>query len=1355
MAIRTLLKFRNLDLTKDINDRYTRLFNPGVFDGGEVIPVVGQLKIDLIAPWKLINAEGMVVEETADRYRLDTPAGQTTVIACKAVYYENNVPEISIVALEKSAYDLLPDQYKYTVFANVEVPIGATNTLSSYIKYSSRDTIDKLGRNVIRGVLSNASSLPSAKDNQAGDVYMVADGLGGIPHLYGWDGLQWVILTDAATAMADLATHRANLFTDEKHATDDEKDALVGTSGTPPSSSNKFIDNADSRIPTQSQKDALSGSDGAPSTTNRYITEEYPLAAPDEKELGSAPVGGYVELLASEGPVFVGRGGGGSVDVYFKFYDQNLNREYTTSTDLAVNVAGVYTDSLLSSVLDPSIDPNVDADGFYSGASLYIKYDTTPDTGLRLLYGKRRTLKTMPVDVFLSRTLNDAQTSAETINVVEGIKGRDWDDPVPTNETNIELRKDVVDLKEYLSSVFKADHVIGDFTKVEGVPDFASDFIQNIGIPQNYSYQNTGLVGFNYTASTATVTYNTPVTLVGVVVAGHVFIDGAGVEYEVISIPDNQNLVIQKRNGIIPLNITTTVSSSLHGSVKPDNNPRKINLATLEYILGRERIACRELEVVANEFHPRTNNIAFQIRTPVHSSYFREPRVRFYGGFQNRDSGNRSKVVATNTGRILITGFFTDARLLVDLKNASPSITVKIDGDTTGTVYDLTRSGLVVSLGTNDDIQQQSVQIASGLLDLAPHTVEVIIDDSTDEFIIYGIDLFRSTVTTVALLSGRAFVQSDLYKKDTISTFSAPAGSTRSRGAVVTRYIGRSLIEASQLTSLQDYDGTAGGPSGTAFSGTPSFTVGSGLVKFQYYKAGDIVKLVTATAEEVKQIQSIGPGVGQITFTSNVMTSGAAILIHMASTAGDSLDTTQEYARYTTTDLGTRQLTDFSVLFFTPSNRLFTVEDGTTSMAGYNIRYVTTGIDGVDTAIELIDSTSTVHIRAVACQLNLITANATSVGAEFSIDGCPSYAVTIPSGGLTNLTGWTNARYQTHELVISNAAGMRLSGIILHEPTHASKIEGSLLATQNLIADHDSSISSDGSVIPCGVVGVDPFTMQGIFVDGTGTGTGWASSIDFALNPYWGRYITTDQEGAYFEYFFFGGGIEIEYFAKNDQGKPRLFLNNILATAVNFPTATFKGINISTGEVDMYDASLTSVRKKFAITDLPFDKYVAKLQIQTPRTRNVLSTGFWMNVGTVYEANSSGRMSYSPSKGFRGKLGVDDFAYGLDWARDDRNFDSGAISKEEIPVSRTITLETRAQRINLGVGDTAITVAFSSTLDSTDYALTCTISNTVDPITVYRPLTITNFTPTGFTVKWNDPIETSNYYLNYTATTFA
>ena len=86
MALRTLLKFRNLDSTKDLNDRYRDLILRGVFDGGDVLPVTSQLKVD-VTPFKLVADDGMVVIETSDTERLTVLPGQTNVIAFRSGLY--------------------------------------------------------------------------------------------------------------------------------------------------------------------------------------------------------------------------------------------------------------------------------------------------------------------------------------------------------------------------------------------------------------------------------------------------------------------------------------------------------------------------------------------------------------------------------------------------------------------------------------------------------------------------------------------------------------------------------------------------------------------------------------------------------------------------------------------------------------------------------------------------------------------------------------------------------------------------------------------------------------------------------------------------------------------------------------------------------------------------------------------------------------------------------------------------------------------------------------------------------------------------------------------------------------------
>lgn len=493
MALRTLLKFRNLDTTRDINDRNVGLISPGIISGGMVTAVPGQLAVD-VSPFKIISLDGMVVEETSETSRFYVLAGQVSVIAIKAVYRENNTPIVELVASPVSAFLALPDFEYFIICAYVNVPSGQTQVLQSYvgdnppigapIAARPRDEVDPQGRQQFRGVLSNASFLP-ASDNRLGDFYLVQDSARGVLNFYGWDGAIWKNMTDAATLAADLVSHRDNLFPNEKHLTDDEKNAVVGTSGVPLSASNKLVDNSDTRIPTQNQTNAMLGNPENPSAFNRYITEEYTLATPSTYTI-PAQLTTYIELpLLSSiyyGPFYVGELSAAQAIGYFKLYSTTLNREYVNSDGTAVTITGIY--KTISPLVE--LNPSVDADsyGYYSG-SLYLKTSQIVDTSCTVRYGQKAIFKTTPVsgngvtfpaDIFLRVPPSDAQISSDVIEKVQAIKGTLWDTAVPASETNRALRRSVIEGVEWAGSNFSTNTVAVDLTSLPENEDFYTLF---------------------------------------------------------------------------------------------------------------------------------------------------------------------------------------------------------------------------------------------------------------------------------------------------------------------------------------------------------------------------------------------------------------------------------------------------------------------------------------------------------------------------------------------------------------------------------------------------------------------------------------------------------------------------------------------------------------------------------------------------------------------------------------------------------------------------------------------------------------------------------------------------------------
>jgi len=296
MALSAIFSFRNLDSTEDLNTRYRDLFNRGIYNGGIVTPVAGQLKVD-VTSFLAMSYDGMMVKGNTTE-RLDVVAGQNNFVVCRAVYSSSAAPTLTMEVLEESVYNGDAQKDNLIVFATLDLSPTQTEVFATDVSTLLRDEVDPVGRLHLRGNLASDTLLPGT-DNRAGDFYVVTDGTGDIPNIHVWNGVIWVNVTTAGLISSELALHRQNLFTDEIHLTDLQAAALIGTSGTPPSGTNPFIDNADPRIPTLNEKQALAGSDGTPSSSNKYITEEKILAVSDELVFPVAPSGGTFDAFAA------------------------------------------------------------------------------------------------------------------------------------------------------------------------------------------------------------------------------------------------------------------------------------------------------------------------------------------------------------------------------------------------------------------------------------------------------------------------------------------------------------------------------------------------------------------------------------------------------------------------------------------------------------------------------------------------------------------------------------------------------------------------------------------------------------------------------------------------------------------------------------------------------------------------------------------------------------------------------------------------------------------------------------------------------------------------------------------------
>lgn len=1255
------LKYRNLDLTRDINERFVGLIVPGIISGGDITAIPSQLRVN-VSPWKVYTKEGMVVRETSEIATLDVNPGQVNVIALRAVYVANGAPIASLEVIELGLFQGLPNIDEYIIMGYIDVPVAASEVLDAYIDLRPRMVIDQVKRFNMRGVVSSSSLLPP-KDNLNGDLYIVTDGTGlSAVNLYGWNGLAWNNMTDVIALRAEVTQHRQNLFANEKHLTDAEKDAVVGTSGVP-SSTNKFVTDVDTRVPTQSENDALQGSHGSPSDTNRYVTQALEFAQPTTLNVASGT--STISVGLGQGPVFLGRGGVDSHLQYFRLYHSTLDREYVNTDTSYSDVVQVYKDAGLTQLIsDPGSEALtvIDQFGFYIGGTLYLKLDTTVDQNSRLVYSKRSNLGTYKLDFLLDNQPRVAQIHRDLLSKFEEVTGRKFDDPTLARETNLALANELGDVKQYINSNSSTDIVVSNFKKMNAVPGYEGLFPNNVGL-MSWKYHNDPALAYSYDNSTGTVTYTGSPNL-GSVLPNHVFIDGNLREFKVLSVGGNI-VVIRNRDGSIPYLISTSILDDYSGSIKVDDNPRQINLSTLKVASYRDRISASRLSPLMDEFHPTTSQIAFEISDPLKSMIYREPRVRAYGNWQTRNvenplvgpnAGPKTQVYSVNSSRLVVTDLFTDLELIYDaLPTSDITLAVTVDGISS---YNVTISSTENSFTDMSEIRQRNIAVANNLSDGQIHTVEIVIPNVANEFVFYGFDLIRRNYSNASIAPGRAFVQGDIVYSDSINSLPINPVSPLERGGVANWYYNRDLELSTDAYARTTFDGSIGGPGGSAVIGAGSIPVSFGIPRFNsYYKAGDIVKVVTALNEEVKVLTSTAANTA--TFSSTLTIGGVAALIHLCSTTGDTLDPEVEVRRINAEGCGLATLAEFSATPPLLVDRMAVMEDGATKFTAQQISFVDTGVEGYERGIQFPNASSRLRITACVTRLDIIVATPGNVAFQYTVNGSSIINKATSTNGYARINLINNARFQTFEIDIFNAANLIIAGFILHEPEAEFPIEGTRLGELKILARYQATNPNALGIVagenyPLGSVGFDAYTS---FVRFKGVFTPWVSSIDFS--KLYGRYTRNNSGDASFEFDFYGDAFEIEYTATSDSGYAAVSLNGISARISNI-TAVYKGMNQVNGIVDMYAA--TPTRRRFSISSLPYNRYTVRVSVpNSPQAKNPLSSDYYINVNQVFFVNSTGYFGYA------NQLAKSSVYYlGYSNAYDRRDFGNGVKSFDDL-----------------------------------------------------------------------------------------
>ncbi len=1105
-------------------------------------------------------------------------------------------------------------------------------------------------------------NLPVLTPNQnlPGDFYMVNQGTGDLASIWAWNGEVWINITDSQSIESELTQHEENFFQNQIHLTStpgvsDQASAALGSYGIP-GLLNRYVTQTDPQFPSTDEAEALVGfpTSPAPSASNAYITQQYPVAATTQV-LFALPPGGPIQIQASEGPIYVGTGPVNSANVFFMLMDFSLKRGYVNNEGVAPQIVGVFTDGLLTQPLVPSSNANVDANGFFTG-DLFLQTSTVVDTGFRLVYGCRQILSSVVKDFTVNTTPGDDTIPSLVVQQVANIKGRSFDTSTPTDEQNINLRIDLNGVHSYLGSVLDTNTVAdaADFKRLADEPTIGSYFDYNVGIEPIYTYLNSSLTGYTYAlvSGTGTITYTSGVIPVGVQ-AGNLFIDGDNNQYVIQSVISTTQLtIVLPSTGLAPSASTVITAPSgagtaQSGACQVNNNPRNVLISEMKIDGLSEVIAVPSIQANNAEFSQPLGQVAY---APVRPDQRLEPRLVFYGdaweNFQDPVTGEQY-VRNAGTGSFMITSIFTDVAVIVRRRAGSPPLSVSINGTTPFNVS-ISGGGLIAdAVTTAFGPKYEAVPIAKNLQSRAdwsattPSTITATIAAASSEsFDIYGILLMKTndtTAGTVVLESGVAFAQAQIIQNDVVnSTVPIPPLTPYQRGGRVSYAANNGSFNTaiSQLATLDGAPNTSASPNGTLTnSGSTSQLV---LSNSNYasllvgYQVNDIVQLINTTSllSDIHRITAINNNT--VTFESTSNTNGSTCnMRHICSTNSPVVNPIDaEVARYNlVTDFTNGTPTDFSGP--ATANRYALGKDKYTLVAGTNLSVQFEPVVTGSSAAVRIESGGTLRIKVLATRLDILVNSPSAVSFNVSIDGSPAYTwgPTIGGGQLVNL--FYNARYQDHEVVITNATGLAISEIIIFAPAAASlPVDTVAVADLYQPAFYLPSLSYLSSAPNTYLVG-------GWFHEalhyiatllGTGVNPDWTLTQSWSdaggKSPY-GQYMSTANNGSAAEFWVLGTGFELQYIMGPNHG---YFNVSVDGTDLASVSGTLVGSNptggaYSGGVVDAYSAGYT--RRNIGVYGLAFGLHHVVAKIPSTLAKNSASTGYYMAFTGYYAINMS------------------------------------------------------------------------------------------------------------------------------------
>lgn len=867
-----------------------------------------------------------------------------------------------------------------------------------------------------------------------------------------------------------------------------------------------------------------------------------------------------------------------------------------------------------------------------------------------------------------------------------------------------------------------------------------------------FTFKNTGKINFTYDSTTGRVQYASSVDL-STVRVGDLFQDSGSNKYLITAVNDSSNYldIVNIQTGLIPSSINTSVVASyISGSCWINNNPRDLLLSEMKLSFGPEFVPIKRLVRIQDEFSYPDGQVAYGI---VRFDNRFDPRIVFYGSWENYENNLREAYVRNTDGygRFLVTGYFTDVFVVMRRRAAGPSLSIAINGVSSGTITpstigSRTISGDVASLAGP---KYHVVKLNSSTLENStylPVTVTATLPSSasTDSFDIYGF-IFARTGTTGLLESGRAFESAHVVKHDMpFNDIPITAVSYQGRGG----RLSYSVLENDYLrlnTVLDDMDSN-GTPNGTWDSQTITITNSNG--KVPYYNINDLVLVCGPTT--IAPTFAIMSRITNISYLTNIITvdqyspvptpGTACYLIHVCSTdTAIPLTTEDQIAHYILPDDFINH-TPTDLEYIHQSDRFVIGKDGLTVLAGEAVLITDTNVIGTKKVAQIQQGSSGVlRFTVLATRMDILCVNNATATVYVTIDGSPSlqYPLSITAKSQRK-TIFSNARYQTHEVtfrVTSIGGTFSIAEIMLFGPKKPETIHN-VVADLSQIAYFQASRSYctlAPNLFPMGTIFKEASSNISYYNPSLGTGSNWSVTLDFTKNTAYGQYISSDKTDALVEFYILNTAFELQYILGPDHGNFQVFVDGIEISSVS--GATVIGSYVGGTGTDSYSYSASYGRKNIGASGLTFG--LKKITATCPRTKNISSSGYKIAFTGFYEGNGNGILTCGINK------------YGMYTSVvDTRLFNAIDMTPLETD-TQVVEPANRAAKVNLDIGTTSVIVNLSEPYLDSDYVITPCLVNTVDTYPLLQPIMVKAQSDSSFTIGWNVPIPNGNYSMHY------